>query len=203
MDMSFSAKLIDPEDRPRDYCGAAHYLSPEQVSGQGHDFSVDYWALGILLHEMMLGANPWLTGDDLKDTELGIFGRISAHATGGISGTGLTDGAESFINGLLDPAPERRLGTRGVGAEEVRAARWMTGFDWNDLANKNLEPPHASSTSAIKVSYSSLCVRAVRVDLLPIAHTGLEPPRSPPSLPSALVDRLPLSACVLSPSPLC
>lgn len=155
MDMACAVKVYTG-DKPRDYCGAAHYLSPEQVSGQGHGQSVDYWALGILMHEMLLGQNPWLTGDDAKDSEVGIYNRITAHTANAIAYTELTPEAEAFLNGLLMPAADERLGTRGVGAEEVRASRWMAGLDWNALTNKALEPPHVSATKSVKPAAVSL-----------------------------------------------
>jgi len=148
MDMSFAHK--NDGNKPRDYCGAAHYLSPEQVSGQGHDNAVDYWACGILMYEMLLDKNPWLTGDDNKDTELGIYSRISSHTTNNVSGTGLSSSAERFLNGLLEPLADQRLGIKGVGPEEVRATSWMSDMDWNALANKTISPPHASVTASLK-----------------------------------------------------
>jgi CRP-like cAMP-binding protein len=66
VDMRYACKA-DPT--PSDFCGYAHYLSPEQVSGQGHGLAVDYWALGTLTYELITGgANPWLTGDPAKDS---------------------------------------------------------------------------------------------------------------------------------------
>jgi len=155
MDMSFAVKT-DSGDKPRDYCGAAHYLSPEQVSGQGHDQSVDYWACGILMYEMMLESNPWLTGDAAKDSELGIYARISAHKGGSLMDTGLSEKAEIFLNGLLEPAADQRLGVRGVGPEEIRANSWMADMDWYALSNSSLTGPHASATKAVKPPPASL-----------------------------------------------
>jgi len=155
MDMTNAVKLTDG-DKPRDFTGAAHYLSPEQVSGQGHDVAVDYWSMGILMYEMLLGRNPWLTGDDSKDTELAIYAKISGHKTQGMSGTGLSAEAEMFLNGLLDPTAEQRLGTRGVGAEEVQVAKWMSGFNFNELSSKKLDAPHVSQTSAVKPAAAAL-----------------------------------------------
>lgn len=154
MDMSYAVR-IETGNPPSDYCGAAHYLAPEQVAGQGHGKPVDYWALGILMYEMLLDRNPWLTGDDVKDTELGVYGRISDFH-GPLEGTGLTPSAEAFVNDLLTPDPEQRLGVCGVGPEEIRAHSWMAKTDWYGLANKTIDAPHASLIASMKLSPAAL-----------------------------------------------
>ena len=46
------------------------YMSPEMIVSAGHDISVDHWALGVLLYEMLCGATPFrrLADQDIRDT---------------------------------------------------------------------------------------------------------------------------------------
>jgi len=137
---------VKADPAPTDFCGYAHYLSPEQVSGQGHGFAVDWWALGTLTYEMISGgANPWLTGDPAKDSEVGIYQRISMHQPGALK---FPDGVEpsadlkELLNDLMHPSAPRRLGSRGVGPSEIKDCKWFASFDWGKLGNGNLDAPH-------------------------------------------------------------
>jgi serine/threonine protein kinase len=131
---------------PNDFCGYAHYLSPEQVSGQGHGTAADWWALGILTYEMICGgANPWLTGDAAKDSEVGVYQRISLHQAGALKfpdGCSPSGELTSLLNGLLSPIAATRLGARGIGPKEMREQAWFGELAWERLEAGELVSPH-------------------------------------------------------------
>ncbi len=53
------AKMVTKNELANSFCGTAEYLAPEMLIGSGHDHSVDWWALGILAYEMLVGISPF------------------------------------------------------------------------------------------------------------------------------------------------
>ena len=171
IDMRYAVKA-DPQ--PTDFCGYSHYLSPEQVSGQGHGLAVDFWALGTLTYELISGgANPWLTGDPAKDSEVGIYQRISMHQHGSLKfpdGVNPSEPLAELLNDLMHPMAGRRLGCRGTGPKEVRLAKWFSGFQWEKLESGKLDAPHLKqATAAISAAQKS---SGKKESLLPDSYKG-------------------------------
>ena len=190
MDLHFAIKLDDPP--ARDFCGLAHYLSPEQVSGQGHSVPVDFWALGVLVYEMLTGAGPWITGDPNADSEVAIYNRISSHQAGQMplpKDLSLSEDLALLLNDLLAPDPVKRLGCRGSGTEEFKTYQWFSSFNWGECASGDMLAPHADMCSealaAAEQARAPTCTRPH-----PRAPT---PPPTPPT-PRALLSA-PTAAC--------
>lgn len=58
-DFGLAKILQDDTQEPNSFCGTPEYLSPEMIVGSGHDYTVDWWALGILIYEMIIGIPPF------------------------------------------------------------------------------------------------------------------------------------------------
>lgn len=53
------------------FCGTSTYMAPEVIEDQGYGPMADWWALGVLLYEMMAGYLPFDS-----DNEEDLFGSI-------------------------------------------------------------------------------------------------------------------------------
>jgi CRP-like cAMP-binding protein/serine/threonine protein phosphatase PrpC len=134
------------QPQPRDYCGFAHYLAPEQVAGLGHGHAADFWALGVLIYEMSMGKNPWLTGEKGKDTEIPVYGRITAHQAGMLSfpvGRSVDPHLAELLNMLMEPDPAKRLGAKyPFLVKDLREHEWFGEYQWGELSRGNIMAPH-------------------------------------------------------------
>ena len=45
------------------FCGTPEYVSPEMLDGTGHDKTLDWWAVGILIYELLAGIPPFYSKD--------------------------------------------------------------------------------------------------------------------------------------------
>jgi len=142
LDFRGNAKLVDfgcckKSLQSNTLVGTPEYFAPESIIGKGYTCAVDWWALGVMMHEFIVGPLPF--GRDTDD-QLQLLKEIMEAPLAFPSY--ITDkSAISIISQLLERTPELRLGASSRGAKDIQEHPFFAGFNWNGLAGQSLPAP--------------------------------------------------------------
>lgn len=152
LDRDGHVRLVDlgcarqwPRASPSSLFGTRAYLAPEVVCGNDSGFSADWWALGVVIFEMIVGKTPFAGGNaDVTSFRI-VNWPLQFPATWPTE-----RGAErNFISRLLDKDPSARLGgTDHDGASVVRQQPFFAALDWDACARRELRMPWRPSLVA-------------------------------------------------------
>ena len=117
--------------------GTPGYMAPEVMKAKNHSYTVDFFALGIIGYEFMLGRRPY-NGPSRREIKEQMLSK-NVEITLNEIPNGWSEDAADFFNRLLQRKPEFRLGYKGIW--ELKQHRWMKYFPWDKLINKELEAP--------------------------------------------------------------
>jgi serine/threonine protein kinase len=121
------AKVI--EHRTYTLCGTPEYIAPEVLLNKGHGKPVDWWTLGILIYEMIVGYPPFV-----DDDPMGIYQKI---LSGKIVFPKLFEkDAKGLVKKLLTADLGKRFGNLKNGVDDIKQHKWFKDIVWEDLLLK-------------------------------------------------------------------
>ncbi len=108
--------------------GTQLYLAPEVVLGMGYDFQVDWWSVGIMMYEFLMGKTPF-EGEDVDN----LYNNIISGLPNWPEDSPISPDVQHLISKLLATDPNRRLGASGI--EEIKKHRAFFDTPWGSLYN--------------------------------------------------------------------
>ncbi|TEB38119.1 kinase-like protein [Coprinellus micaceus] len=120
-------------------CGTPDYLAPEIVSQQRYNKSVDWYALGVLIYEMLSGLPPY---HQQVPHHIELYEKIMQGPRYIRWPTAFNENATDLILKLMESDPSRRYGNLRHGAGDVFAHPWFKEVDWDKLGRREIMAPY-------------------------------------------------------------
>ena len=133
-DFGLSKEGVGRDIYAQSFCGSIAYLAPEMLKKKGHTKAVDWYLLGVLFYEMLVGVTPYFTTRkeeifyNIEFGDLKIPNFVSKEA------------AELLLR-LLERNPAKRLGGGGRDALEIKEHPYFKDVDWKKIYEKKIKPP--------------------------------------------------------------
>nr|AML77660.1 putative LOV domain-containing protein [Tragopogon porrifolius] len=116
--------VAEPSTQSNSFVGTEEYIAPEIITGAGHSSAIDWWAVGILLYEMLYGRTPF-RGKNRQKTFANILHKDLTFP----SSIPVSLAARQLIHSLLNRDPGSRLGSIG-GANAIKEHAFFRGINW-------------------------------------------------------------------------
>ena len=145
-DFGLSKEGVFDGDAAKSFCGSIAYLAPEMLQKKGHGKAVDWYLLGVLLYEMIIGVTPFFSNSkeqifyNIENEKLVIPDYVSKEAA-------------DLIRKLLERNPNKRLGSSPADAEEIKKEAFFKDINWNDIYNKTIKAPFKNNYNFSSIHY--------------------------------------------------
>uniref|UniRef100_A0A0G4FND1 Protein kinase domain-containing protein n=1 Tax=Chromera velia CCMP2878 TaxID=1169474 RepID=A0A0G4FND1_9ALVE len=123
------AKII--EFRTDTLCGTPEYIAPEVLLNKGHGKPVDWWTMGILIYEMLVGYPPFVAEDPMEIYKKILQGKV-------VFPKFFDKDAKVLVKKLLQADLSKRWGNLKNGVRDIKECRWFAVINFDQLRRKQL-----------------------------------------------------------------
>ena len=124
-DFGFIKKLSRSE-RTYTFCGTPEYIAPEIIQNKGYSQPVDWYALGIMIYELLYGRPPFMAHDPYDIFQMVLKDKLKFPRD-------FDKDAKSLVKKLCEHDLSKRLGNLKDGVKDVKEHRFFKGLDWEAL----------------------------------------------------------------------
>ena len=134
----FGVAKKNMKDNSSETSGTPGYMCPEVMNGKNHSFPADFFSIGVIGYEFMMGKRPYRGRGrkEIKEQMTNFQAKIKEEE---MKDGWSIEGVE-FINSLLERNEKKRLGY-AHGVKELKEHPWLKYYPWKDLEKKNLPAP--------------------------------------------------------------
>ncbi|KAJ8675654.1 hypothetical protein QAD02_011440, partial [Eretmocerus hayati] len=133
-DFGMCKEGVSGDKTTKTFCGTPDYIAPEIILYQPYGKSVDWWAYGVLLYEMLVGQPPF-DGEDEEELFAAITDQNVSYPKS------LSKEAKEACKGFLTKNPSKRLGCGSRGEDDVRTHPFFRRIDWDKIEAREVQPP--------------------------------------------------------------
>ena len=112
-------------------------MAPEVVNSRPHGLVADFWALGVIIYELMNGKRPY-SGVHRKEYKENLASN-EVQIKFGEQPEGWSDNSVDIVNKLLKRKEDKRLGSMGI--DQIKNHKWFRDFDWSEVLNMKMNAP--------------------------------------------------------------
>uniref|UniRef100_A0A1I7X3N4 Non-specific serine/threonine protein kinase n=1 Tax=Heterorhabditis bacteriophora TaxID=37862 RepID=A0A1I7X3N4_HETBA len=134
-DFGLCKEGMGPTDKTSTFCGTPEFLAPEVLTESSYTRAIDWWGLGVLIFEMLVGEPPF-SGDDEEEIFDSIVNDDVRYPRF------LSIESISIMRRLMRKNPEKRLGNGEKDAEDVKHQRFFKhiNWEWDRLLTREVKP---------------------------------------------------------------